>query len=75
MFVWNLAYDPIIYAIATASSTRCPTRVDDLNALTIGPGQTMAAALMVIACGFAAGLSADMHHCTRPGSLLPSLSM
>ena len=55
---------PSSMPIRAATNARCPTYVDDLNALTIGPGQTMAAALMVIACGFAAGLSADMHQCT-----------
>ena len=40
-FLWNLAYDPIVVGLADACLARCPTYVDDLAGLSVGPVQTM----------------------------------
>ena len=36
-FLWNLAYDPIVSAVADGTHAPCPTYVDDLCGLAIGP--------------------------------------
>ena len=68
MFLWNVAYDPVMYGIGQAVRTRCPTFVDDLNALVTGPGHALATMLMIVVCGHAAGLVTDIHTCTSLGS-------
>ena len=36
-FLWAVAYDPIVAGVAAASGAPCPTYVDDLCGLAVGP--------------------------------------
>ena len=48
MFVWSIAYDPRIFALAASAGARCFTYVDEFDSLTLRQGQTMAAMIMVM---------------------------
>ena len=39
MFVWNIAYDPVIVGTSDAAKAPCPTCSGDLNGHVVGPGQ------------------------------------
>ena len=43
--LWNIAYDPIMHAVGTGAVFRGPTEVDDLAALTHGPGNASTSSL------------------------------
>ena len=64
-FLWNLAYDPIVVAVADGTDAPCPTYVDDLCGLATGPAHANRILVLLTAAGHAAGLRMDMHHCTR----------
>ena len=40
-FLWNLAYAPLVTGLAMTLRIACPTYVDDLCELTVGPVQVM----------------------------------
>ena len=54
LFIWNLAFDPVVAAMRSATGARPPTYVDDLAALVRGPKQ--AAQIFLLAAGHCAGL-------------------
>ena len=37
VLIWNVAYDPIIYATEAAAGSACPTYVDDTTCLVDSP--------------------------------------
>ena len=39
--LWNIAYDPVIFAAAAVTQGNCPTYVDDLAALLQDAAQTL----------------------------------
>jgi hypothetical protein len=63
-FLWNLAYDPIVVGLADACIASCPTYVDDLAGLAVGPVQTMRLLVLMLVVGHAAGLRTDVHTCS-----------
>jgi hypothetical protein len=62
-FLWCLAFDPIVVAVAMTVGLVPPTYVDDLAALAFGPAQVRRAQLFLVAVGSVAGLATEMHHC------------
>ena len=67
-FLWNLAYDPLVTGLAVTLRIACPTYVDDLCALTVGPVQVMRLFLLLLAASKAAGLVTDVHQCSWLGA-------
>ena len=63
-FLWNFAYDTLVTGLAVTLCIACPTYVDDLCALTVGPVQVMRLFLRLLAAGKAAGLVTDVHKCS-----------
>ena len=60
---WSLAYDPIVEGLSRALRVGTPTFVDDLAANTVGPAQTLAAQIFLIAASACAGLLVESHAC------------
>eukprot|EP00972_Heterocapsa_arctica_P011199 1641070-Heterocapsa_arctica.AAC.1 len=50
-FLWNLAYDPIVFALHVAAKVVPPTYVDDLAALAHGAEHTMRTELCLVVAG------------------------
>eukprot|EP00969_Alexandrium_andersonii_P017058 746799-Alexandrium_andersonii.AAC.1 len=59
-----MAYDPAIEGVAEGTGTANPTYDDDLASELQGAAQALAAALLLVAAGHAAGLQVDTHQCT-----------
>ena len=55
-FLWEVAFDPLVWAVGVAVGASIPTYVDDTSALTWAPRQTVASQIALIA---AAHLGAD----------------
>ena len=62
-FLWALAYDPIVVALADTLAVGAPTYVDDLAALPCGAPQMIACQIMLIALSHVAGLHISLHVC------------
>ena len=62
-FLWNLGFDPIIWALAEAVGVEVPTYVDDLSALTTDLRRMLEAQVFLVAAVQVAGLHIDLHHC------------
>ena len=60
-FLWNLAYDPLVLNVADGACARCPSYVDDLCGLAVGPAHANRLLILLTAAGHAAGLRMDMH--------------
>eukprot|EP00972_Heterocapsa_arctica_P089291 13167737-Heterocapsa_arctica.AAC.1 len=60
-FLWNLAYDPIVFALQAATGITPPTYVDDLAALAHGAEHAMRAEVCLVVAGKLAGLHTDNH--------------
>jgi hypothetical protein len=63
--LWNASYDPIVWAVATASGAPCPTYVDDLAALVESVRQFRLALAMLLTASPLAGLNVEIHQCRR----------
>merc|ERR1712155_439755 len=50
---WNMSYDPIVWILGITLSICCPTYVDDLAALTMGPVHTFRARFLLLVAGHA----------------------
>merc|ERR1712122_79657 len=58
---WNLAYDPIVEALAATTGAPAPTFIDDLASRARWPVQAVATQLFLLAAGRATGLLARRH--------------
>eukprot|EP00972_Heterocapsa_arctica_P085098 12539105-Heterocapsa_arctica.AAC.1 len=63
-FLWNLAYDPIVFSLYAATGVTPPTYVDDLAVLTHGAEHTMRVEVCLVVAGKLAGLHTDKHSCS-----------
>ena len=63
LFLWDVAYDPIVYGMRAVVGADAPTFVDDLAALVRGPRQAAMAQLFLWVAGHCAGLLTESHHC------------
>ena len=62
-FVWEVAFDPLVWSVGVAVGAWIPTYVDDTSALTRGPRQTVASQIALIAAAHLGGLTLDTHSC------------
>ena len=62
-FLWNLGFDPIIWALSVATGAPVPTYVDYLSALISGLRQMLEVQVLLVAIIRVAGLQIDLHHC------------